>query len=379
MPVKLMVTKADGTDAPDEYLFDRLPVTIGRAGTSHLTLPDYKRVVSKEHAQLSESSGSIYLTDLGSKNFTYLNGHRLEPNQAYPIADGDAVQIGDFTIRFIELAPQETDLSRTILEDAPYASMGNPFDHNLRRLSEVLHTIRDDYDRAPVHLRMDALRTSLRKTFGNHSEHEADGLIAEVLAPLTTMLEMRPARAPVAPSPPVIDVANGRVVRLLNALLDAAARLTGIPWHFRREFAGQAVVQPLDTAFLYDNTGEGLRVGLLDPSLDAASFEQRVQLLRSALDDLAAHQAALLEGYMAAVTQGSVHLLDTLDPALHAEEVEKGRLAKVFSARLKADVFDRLDQFVRALKAEDSAMREQRVFRPAFIRAYLSRLASSRS
>ena len=43
--------------------------------------------------------GMWFITDLGSKHGTYLNGHRLGPSEQTPLAPGDIVRLGPWTFR----------------------------------------------------------------------------------------------------------------------------------------------------------------------------------------------------------------------------------------------------------------------------------------
>ncbi|WP_218079684.1 FHA domain-containing protein [Anthocerotibacter panamensis] len=53
-------------------------------------------VVSREHARISwdPNSQGYTLVDLNSRNGTFLNGSPLAPRQAYPLRNGDQVQLG---------------------------------------------------------------------------------------------------------------------------------------------------------------------------------------------------------------------------------------------------------------------------------------------
>jgi DNA-binding NtrC family response regulator len=70
-------------------------LSIGRRGA----LPLEDAMVSREHAELAAAAGPggaiASLRDLGSKNGTAVNGVRLRPGEARPIADGDVIRVGD--------------------------------------------------------------------------------------------------------------------------------------------------------------------------------------------------------------------------------------------------------------------------------------------
>jgi diguanylate cyclase (GGDEF)-like protein len=67
---------------------------VGR--TKDATLRLHEAGISRKHCQLSiEPSGLLRLTDLGSRNGTYVNGERIDTTV---LRDGDKIQIGDTVI-----------------------------------------------------------------------------------------------------------------------------------------------------------------------------------------------------------------------------------------------------------------------------------------
>lgn len=73
------------------------------------------QTVSRKHARLTKKWGSFVVTDLGSKNGTYVNGEKIEDKA---IADGDEIVFG--TIKVLFKNPQEFDIetiSRSMTEE----------------------------------------------------------------------------------------------------------------------------------------------------------------------------------------------------------------------------------------------------------------------
>lgn len=420
MPVKLVLTRVEEPDSPDEYVFDRTPIIIGRAGSSHLTIPDFKRIVSKEHARIEEEGGTYTVTDLGSKNYTFLNERRLESGRAYPINDGDRIALGEFQIEFKTLAPAEPDYDKTVFD----LSFGNPFDDAAEQLAEVLNSIRQRFDEEEPRRRGEALREALRSALPDATQHEAEQVIAELLAPNgmaspPSASEASPSasegpraatpppeRASARPSQPSSDPSRdvvrqhpsgissspsreesapaptaptSRLQRFALAVLEATAKLVGTPWQFRHEFIGQTIMQSADAAFLYEGDAAKLQQMLLADDIDDETFQERLQLLREALDDLAVHQVALLDGYKASVQGGAQRLLDALDPNAMAEEMDLDNpLFKLMPAKAKAEILEQLEERARDIRAEDWSVTERRIYRPAFVKAYLARMTSVR-
>ena len=108
--VRIVVKQKDGQ--AKELKFAKGPISLGRAATSQIFLPD--RLVSKQHAVIYiNSEGKWNVEDLESANKTYLNGQEIHKAE---IKHGDCIRISDFTM---EVAlDDDTDTEKQIhLED----------------------------------------------------------------------------------------------------------------------------------------------------------------------------------------------------------------------------------------------------------------------
>ena len=84
---------------------DRL--VVGRRASAAQTRPDldlnryggYINGVSRKHIQIIKDADILTVTDLGSKNGTYLNGAKLIPNQSRILRDGDELCLGTLFLR----------------------------------------------------------------------------------------------------------------------------------------------------------------------------------------------------------------------------------------------------------------------------------------
>lgn len=75
-------------------------LSIGRTPDNGLPLRDPS--VAVRHAEISVEGGALLLTDLaGSETGTFVNGHRLTPHQPHRLEHGDEIQIGPFTVAFL--------------------------------------------------------------------------------------------------------------------------------------------------------------------------------------------------------------------------------------------------------------------------------------
>ena len=80
---------------------DRLPLlpvtTLGRALTTTDVLAD--SFAAARHARLTQHNSLWWLTDLDSRNGTFLNEVRLQPSQPVPVAEGDLLGVGSVRLR----------------------------------------------------------------------------------------------------------------------------------------------------------------------------------------------------------------------------------------------------------------------------------------
>eukprot|EP00249_Psilotum_nudum_P011663 c23307_g2_i2 orf=186-758(+) len=75
-------------------------------------------VVSRVHACLEKKDGSLYVTDLGSTNGTYVNGKRIKPQTAVSVPLGSRVTFGDDHLAAFRFSKVEEDLP-SLVEQAP--------------------------------------------------------------------------------------------------------------------------------------------------------------------------------------------------------------------------------------------------------------------
>lgn len=57
--------------------------------------------VSRLHASLKRRRQNIVITDLGSTNYTFVNGERLQPHEARELHDGDEIKLARMPLRVI--------------------------------------------------------------------------------------------------------------------------------------------------------------------------------------------------------------------------------------------------------------------------------------
>lgn len=84
----------------DEVIIGRRDPTANIAPAVDLTAHGgYQMGISRHHARLNIQDQRLILTDLGSRNGTYLNGTKLESQSSSPINNGDEIRLGKIVMR----------------------------------------------------------------------------------------------------------------------------------------------------------------------------------------------------------------------------------------------------------------------------------------
>ena len=85
---------------------------IGASSEADIQLVDPEEYISRKHAKLIVRDGEIFIIDQDSRNGTFINNRRIEPNTEDKIELSDKVSLADTMLEF-EAAPQDfnTDIS----------------------------------------------------------------------------------------------------------------------------------------------------------------------------------------------------------------------------------------------------------------------------
>ena len=174
MPVKLTIRKEEDSSWVDVREFGQAEITIGRGNDNTLWLEDQGKVVSRHHARILFQDDDYFISDLGSRNATLINGSKIMANLRYRLNDGDHIRIGDYTIEFNTAAafPEETD---------PTILMVNPFQEDAKILINALRKIKRTYDEANPQTRQADLSSVLKEGLRDADIDPLDELIAGVL------------------------------------------------------------------------------------------------------------------------------------------------------------------------------------------------------
>ncbi|MBW3565553.1 MAG: SpoIIE family protein phosphatase [Acidobacteria bacterium] len=105
--------------AATDYALTDDVVTIGRAESCTIQIPD--RYLSRQHAQLTRKGDAWFVSDKGSANGTYLNGHRVE--SLIPVTPRDRITIGENEIIMVDEGETAPPSRLTITPDLPSSTI----------------------------------------------------------------------------------------------------------------------------------------------------------------------------------------------------------------------------------------------------------------
>ncbi|MCC8104846.1 MAG: FHA domain-containing protein [Clostridiales bacterium] len=92
---------AESKEEYPEILPELNPIYIGKIrGEADVILN--VSTVSRMHARIQVRQGQCYLKDINSKNGTFVNGRRLEPQEECEIQEGDTVAFAQIEYRVVE-------------------------------------------------------------------------------------------------------------------------------------------------------------------------------------------------------------------------------------------------------------------------------------
>lgn len=105
-----ILVRLDGVLAGEVSALEHLPVTLGRDKNAVITLDD--KGVSRHHATIRRVGSDFEIEDLGSKNGTYVAGHRVE---RCPLLDGNLIHVGHrVRFRFALVEERQEELLRQL-------------------------------------------------------------------------------------------------------------------------------------------------------------------------------------------------------------------------------------------------------------------------
>ncbi|UTR12091.1 FHA domain-containing protein [Evansella sp. LMS18] len=87
----------------DENIEIQLPIAetiIGREGDVETSYFETCNYISRRHLSIKYKDEHYVISDLNSHNGSYLNNRRLNPEEEYPLTEGDTIKIADKSFNF---------------------------------------------------------------------------------------------------------------------------------------------------------------------------------------------------------------------------------------------------------------------------------------
>jgi pSer/pThr/pTyr-binding forkhead associated (FHA) protein len=374
MPLKLTISKKNDDEFHLERELDQEKITLGRDDTNLVALPDEKKVVSREHAEIHFENGIYYLHDKRSRNGTFINNNRLKPDHPYVLDDGSEFDIGEYQLKVTITKVSENKVEETVF-------ISNPFVDESRSLYDILKILEDKYSEEDPSFREDFLKQSLDQILTELGENEIlNTIIAMRSKPAEQVSDS--SETPGAPSDSV-PISLGDDDQVVLILLDLVVKLTQVISKFRTEFVGATLVQTKDS--LQIQSREGLQNYLFDPNLSSEDSKKRLILLREEIEKTIMHQVALLDGYRGSIQDGVPELLKELNPSIIKKDLSKeifeiGPIKipkKIVPLLIDLKTMQQIERILYNLSQEDRGIFEKKYFRPAFIKNYLETVSSA--
>jgi type VI secretion system protein len=362
--------------------------SIGRSPDNDLVLPDTERFVSGVHARIEYADGDYYLTDL-SANGTFVNGSAQAVGRGcrVPLHNGDSLAMGDYVLRVVLAAQASGWEAPSMPPGVPGPSPGG--DSGRVPVGAPGLTSSDDFD-----LLGQGLAEPWRGTVPDHLPEERSAYTPPPAIPegwdlLHDQPPAAPPPGPVSPPPapapgvpldalfqglglaPAV-LSEAEIERLLHGagellrtVTEGLMRLLAARTEFKRELRLETTtLQPLHNNPLKFAAGapEALRQLLL---AQEPGFLPPTEAAAEALDDVLAHEAALLAGLKAALHG----LLQRFDPAALERRFQGGGLGGLLPGGGKARYWEQFKQ-VHAEVARDAEEGFLQLFAQELNRAY---------
>jgi len=111
-----------------EYKLKDTVTTIGRTKKKDANLCIAKNTISSPHAQIEYRNGNFYLTDLRSRNGTYLNNEKEKITGEIYIRNGDIITFDEYMFRFVVADKKKQAAGHTDKESYSHTIMRDPTD-----------------------------------------------------------------------------------------------------------------------------------------------------------------------------------------------------------------------------------------------------------
>jgi type VI secretion system protein ImpI len=381
MPVDISIRNEKKPEYQQERKFNQPLITIGRDESNHVMLEDKRKAVSRRHAEVRLEDGIYFIIDKGSRNGTFINNHRLSPEQPYALEHGSILNIGDYILR---VSMQKETPQR---EDAT-VFVSNPFLEEIQDLSSLLDKIEEKYLAEDSAIRREYLTQAVQDMMQAHSNDEVtavvgNSLLNRVQSPEQSSRQFTPESTPNRKNPIDIPADTSALSgEVMNTFIAAFINAQQLMSKFHAEFIGTTRVES-DDAF-HQKSVDDVKEYLFNTELDYSQIEKRITLFRRKVDEMNIHQIALLDGYRNSIREGVRELLREMNPAIIKNAIKKNNIelgplkipVSIIPFYNQMKTLEILQRKHYEFSAEDQGIVEKKHFRPAFSKRYLENMSS---
>ncbi|MEO8232829.1 MAG: FHA domain-containing protein [Ignavibacteriota bacterium] len=396
MKLKITLRKISDTSFDKKFEFTGFPVKLGRESDNEIILEDQRKIISRSHAKILDTEGIIQIIDLGSANFTYLNGERIFPNTENSLKSGDVIKIGDYEMDVV--LEQVKTISTPNFDDQKTMFFSNPFLEDVALVSDSILNLSEKYFYDASPLKGEMLRMSIMQGLEKMVPGDVNKVLSEYFAAKfldhnlsiqnkkdnpsaninfdekpEVISNVKSTSAQASLKPAADYSFSAHFSESVDILLDTVVKLIQGFLQFRQEFFGVTIYQTIPTGSLKD-----IKEYLFNQDISPEEQKKRIGLIKEETQKLLSHQIGLLEGYRTSVTEGSQSLLQSLDPEL----IEKETISKQTSALDNLLPYTKKIKTLEAIKSSykkyisDPYHLEKKYFRPPFIKGYQKRISA---
>ncbi|MDP2363124.1 MAG: FHA domain-containing protein, partial [Ignavibacteria bacterium] len=336
MKILITLRKISDNSFHKEFEFTEYPVKLGRESDNNVILEDPLKIISRSHAKIVNSDGLIQILDLGSSNFTYLNGDRLFSNNEAALKTGDIIKIGDYELDVV----LEQLKSVPVFDDQKTMMFASPFDEDVSKISDAISKLSEKYFYDESSLKSEMLRVSVMKGFDTMVSTDVNQILSEYFAskfldqylpnlnkkdvPSVKITQEEKPKAKAESHSIHSDTSSKSSAdysfsthfsESVDIMLETVIKLIQGFLHFRQEFFGVTIYHTIPTGSLKE-----IKDFLFNQEIPAEEQRKRINLIKEETQKLLSHQIGLLEGYRTSVTEGSQSLLQSLDPEIIEKE-----------------------------------------------------------
>lgn len=384
-----------------EKLFpdDQETIMLGRRHRGNdVVMQDELREVSNDHAMIKFRAGKYYLSDLDSQNKTFLNGKQVLKNTEVELTSGSIITMANFTLEELEItlsaeaeeSPQIEFLARKIGEELRAAfklHLNDAAEIRKQVLQKIIKQNVEDGDQIDKQKLIEQIKklfpdrgyewnqmqienTKLRK-FASEQ-----GLLSSSYKKLNRLATEIIDEEVTFQNASEINSFCNNLKYTINLLLNSFSDLEKGRQRILKDFIEIWNEQEYESPLLNKTANEIFKLLLnWQPASEVESEEG--SLLEKSMQILIVHEVALLKAYQKATHQGSMELLDVLDPQILAyhigqQELQLGPLKipyKWFGPFVQWLAWKKYKQEHLRLKNEDAQSFEA-LFRPSFANKY---------